>query len=65
MTKLVDEKKTANAVRELIRDVIFLGGAALLTAGVKLEFGWGWALITLGVLCLSLVFWPMRSRDVA
>lgn len=40
-------------MKKLIRDIVSLGGLASFTAGVRLEFGWGVALIALGVLLLS------------
>jgi len=60
-----DDKKTAQERearrRELLRDVVFLVGMLALGAGVKLQFGWGWALIILGAVLLAMVFWPVRS----
>lgn len=40
-------------MKSFIRDVVSLGGLASFTAGMRLEFGWGVALIALGALLLT------------
>lgn len=47
--------------REMLRDAIGIAGVAALCGGVGLEFGAGWALVTLGAVLLALVLVPRRA----
>lgn len=53
-------------VKKMIRDIVSLGGLASFTAGMRLEFGWGVALIALGALLLTVsVAAAARGRHAA
>lgn len=58
-------EKARLRIRGAIEDILSVGGAIALTAGVQIQFGWGWALIVLGALAIALGILSVRSRNAA
>lgn len=63
MKQEAEDKLRARA--EMVRDGVFLAGLLALCSGVYIEFGMGWALITLGAACLTAILLPVVIRNAA